>query len=56
MTFLVTFECFLRLIANLGLIDFQMGLSININVNDGQNKFKVHISKIWPEWQIFGLE
>ena len=33
---------------NLGPIDFQMGLSLNINENDGQNKFKVNISKIWP--------
>ena len=31
---------------NLGLIDFQMGLPLNIIIiNDGQNKFGVHISK-----------
>ena len=26
---------------NLGSVDFQLGLAVNINVNDGQNKFKV---------------
>ena len=31
--------------ANLGLIDFKLGLYINVNVNERQNKFKVHISK-----------
>ena len=31
--------------ANLGLIDFKLGLYIKVNVNSGQNKFKVHISK-----------
>ena len=30
---------------NLGPIDFQIGLPFNINVNNGQNKFEVHISK-----------
>ena len=30
--------------ANLGLIDFKLGLYINVNVNPGQNKFEVHIS------------
>ena len=30
---------------NLGPIGFQLGLPLsNINVNDGQNKFEVHIS------------
>ena len=29
--------------ANLGLIDFKIGLYIKVNVNAGQNKFKVHI-------------
>ena len=29
--------------ANLGLIDFKIGLYIKVNVNTGQNKFKVHI-------------
>ena len=29
--------------ANLGLIDFKIGLYIKVNVNSGQNKFKVHI-------------
>ena len=31
--------------ANLGLIDFKLGLYIKVNVNVRQNKFKVHISK-----------
>ena len=31
--------------ANLGLIDFKLGLYIKVNVNAGQNKFEVHISK-----------
>ena len=31
--------------ANLGLIDFKLGLCIKVNVYAGQNKFKVHISK-----------
>ena len=30
---------------NLGPIDFQLGLPININANEGKNKFEVHISK-----------
>ena len=32
--------------ADLGLIDFKLGLYIKVNVNNGQNKFEVHISKI----------
>ena len=42
--------------ADLGLIDSKLGLYIKINVNQGQNKFKVHISKnvakmaiLWPK-------
>ena len=31
--------------ANLGLIDFKLDLNIRVNVNAGQNKFEVHISK-----------
>ena len=31
--------------ANLGLIDIKLGLYIKVNVNAGQIKFKVHISK-----------
>ena len=31
--------------ANVGLIDFKLGLYINVNVNEGQNKFQVHILK-----------
>ena len=30
--------------ANLGLIDFKLGLYIKVNVNDWQNNFEVHIS------------
>ena len=29
---------------NLGPIYFSLGLSLNVYVNDGQNKFEVHIS------------
>ena len=29
--------------ANLGLIDFKIGLYVKINVTTGQNKFEVHI-------------
>ena len=32
-------------VVNLGPIDFQLDLSLNINGNDWQNKFKVSISK-----------
>ena len=42
--------------ADLGLIDSKRGLYIKINVNNGQNKFEVHISKnvaklaiLWPK-------
>ena len=42
--------------ANFGLIDFKLGLYIKVNVNAGQNKFEVHISKnvakmavLWPK-------
>ena len=34
--------------ANLGLINFKIGSYIKVNVNNGQNKFEVHISKNWP--------
>ena len=30
---------------NLGPVDFLLGLPLNNNVKDGQNKFEVHISK-----------
>ena len=40
---------------NFGSINFQLGLPRNINENDGQNKFEVHISRnvakmahFWP--------
>ena len=32
-------------VVSLGPIDFQLSLPLNINWNDGQNKFEVHISK-----------
>ena len=42
--------------ADLGLIDFKLGVYIKVNVNNGQNKFEVHISKnvakmaiLWPK-------
>ena len=38
-------EFFWDRMANLGLIDFKLGLYIKVNVNARQNKFEVHISK-----------
>ena len=42
--------------ADFGLIDFKLGLYIEVNVNTGKNKFEVHISKnvakvaiLWPK-------
>ena len=32
-------------IANLDLIDFKLGFYIKVNVNEGQKKIEVHISK-----------
>ena len=40
--------------ANLGPIDFQLGLPLNIIGNDKQNNFKVHISKNVTKMAIFG--
>ena len=40
--------------ANLGLIDFKLGLLFKVNVNGGQNKFEVHISKMLPKWPKIG--
>ena len=38
--------CFLEdKMVSLDAIDFKLGLPLNINVNNGQNKFDVHISK-----------
>ena len=43
---MASFEFFLKdKMINLGLIKFQMGLPLNINVNDEQNKFEVNIPK-----------
>ena len=39
------FEIFGDRMTNLCLIDFKVGLYINVNVNCGRNKFEVHISK-----------
>ena len=38
-------DFFVVKMADLGLIDFKLGLYIRVNVIDGQNKFEVHISK-----------
>ena len=35
--------------ANLGLIDFQLGLYIKLNVNNGQYIVEVDISKHWAK-------
>ena len=44
MAILVTFwSIFVDRIANLVLIDFKIGLYINVNVNSGQKKFEVYI-------------
>ena len=37
--------------ANLGLIDFKLGLYIKVNVNAGQNKFeKCRQNGLWPSY------
>ena len=33
------------IMANLGLIDFKLGLYIKVNVNERQKKIEIHISK-----------
>ena len=44
MAILVIFwSIFGDIMANLGLIDFRIGLYIIVNVTAGQNKFEVHI-------------
>ena len=44
--------------ANLGLIDFKLGLYITVNVFEGKNKFEVHIlkhlAKMAINWQKIG--
>ena len=42
--------------ANLGLIDFKLGLYTKVNVNDGQNKFEVNISNHWSKWPSIGTK
>ena len=57
MATLVSFWSFFRdRIADLSLIDFKLGLYIKVNVNKGQNKYEVNISKnvakmaiLWPK-------
>ena len=50
MTTLVSFWSFFwDRMANLGLINFKLGLYIKVNVNTGQNKFEVHISNHWSK-------
>ena len=49
-------EFFWDIMANLGLIDFKLGLYIKVNVNTWQNKFEVHISKNWPKWPSIGTK
>ena len=41
--FVIFWSIFGDRMANLGLIDFKIGLYIKVNVNAGQNKFEVHI-------------
>ena len=40
-------------IVNLGPIDFQLGLLLDINGNYGQNTFEVHISKYVTKIQLY---
>ena len=49
-------EFFWDRMTNLGLIDFKLGLYIKVNVNAGQNKFKVHISNHWSKWPSIGTK
>ena len=42
---MATFMVFGTKVVNLGPIDFLLDFTLNINVNDGENKFEVHISK-----------
>ena len=49
-------EFFRDRMANLGLIDFKLGLYIKVNVNARQNEFEVHISKTWPKWPSIGTK
>ena len=42
--------------ANLGLIEFKLGLYIKVNVNARQNEFEVHISKTWPKLPSIGTK
>ena len=44
-TLVIFWSIFGDRMANLGLIDFKIGLCIKVNVNAGKNKFEVHINK-----------
>ena len=39
---------------NLDAINFQLGLPLYMFGNDGKQQSEVHISKMWPKWQMFG--
>ena len=43
------FVFFKAKMVNLGPIDFQLGLPLDINESDGQNKFEIYISKKWGQ-------
>ena len=45
-TLVIFWSIFGDRMANLGLIDFKIGLCIKVNVSAGKNKFKVHILEI----------
>ena len=42
--------------ANLGMIDFKLGLYIKVNVNTKQNEYEVHISNHWSKWPSIGTK
>ena len=57
MATLVRFWSFLGIelgMANLGLIDFKLGLYIKVNVNNGQKHLKFISQKIWSKWHKIG--
>ena len=42
--------------ANLGLIDFKLGLYIKDNVNAGKKNLKFISQNIWPKWPSIGTK
>ena len=42
--------------ANLGPINFKLGLYIKVNVNDGQKNLKFISQNIWPKWPSIGTK